>query len=269
MIITHWFKITSVFPLYCFPCLHFTKLPFLLAPNPKVFQGPRGQYLLWTSHLTVLPGLFHNTDQAPTPGLVGSHGPYWPGLPWLSCLKCFLRKSSLFSFSYTASVFQSSMKTLLGIVPVRSVSHRQTRPPHPPLPPNPHFSLPNTSCFSVAIETRDKTLLFSMQELSSQSDGCFVCKYILFTPWNSFLPSAFKIKFTLEEKNHLCMQHLKVIYSRADLSNDKKLKIVVILLHCTSWVSTSFKAQSFSNFYCSFSYNQSMRRDALEFLGPA
>lgn len=47
----------------------------------------------------------------------------------------------------------------------------------------------------------------------------------------------------------------KITQSRADLSNDKK-KFKDFLLYPRPWASTSFEAQVFSNFYCSFSYSQ-------------
>lgn len=81
VIINHWLKITGVFPFYYFPCSHFPNLPFLSFPHRHVLQVPQGQCLLWASHLAVLPGLFHSTDQDPASVLVWSHGQYQPGLP--------------------------------------------------------------------------------------------------------------------------------------------------------------------------------------------
>lgn len=51
------------------------------------------------------------------------------------------------------------------------------------------------------------------------------------------------------------MQHLKLLKAELIFQMIKK-KFKDFLLYPRPWASTSFKAQVFSNFYCSFSYSQ-------------
>lgn len=128
--------ITSVFFFSCSAWLHFPEPSFLFVPPPPAFPGPHSQCLLWTpsSRSSSWPFPQHWLGSTIGFGLI-----LWP-VPALLALTVLSLTSSLskinpFRAFYTDSVFQRGMKKFLGMVTVRSVSHRQTRPSHPRLLP--------------------------------------------------------------------------------------------------------------------------------------
>lgn len=189
---------------YYSACPHFTKLPFSFASHRTSSKDLRVS--AFSGHLISLSFLAFSTE--PTRSVTQSDLVSWPVWAWLSLtvlsLASFLEKIDPFRAFYIASVFQRGMKKILGTVPARSVSHRQTRPPYPHLLPTLIF--PFQDCFLLfhSYVTRDKTVLFNMQELGHNQMAVFPVNTFFSTllkPFNSFLSSMLKLKITLKQKS--------------------------------------------------------------------